>query len=51
MKNLFTRENIPIDVIISPEKRNCRLNIKKYNSAGAFEIIEFGEKDFLLGVT
>tara|TARA_B100001248_G_scaffold234908_1_gene197296 strand:+ start:1259 stop:2635 length:1377 start_codon:yes stop_codon:yes gene_type:complete len=43
-ENLFTRENIPIDVIISPEKEIADSILKNITLPGAFEIIEFGEK-------
>ena len=50
-ENLFTRENIPIDVIISPEKEIADSILKNITLPGAFEIIEFGEKKIsFLGV-
>jgi len=50
-ENLFTRENIPIDVIISPEKEIADSILKNLALPGAFEIIEFGEKKIsFLGV-
>ena len=45
-ENLFTRENIPIDVIISPEREIADSILKNITLPGAFEIIEFGEKRF-----
>jgi len=50
-ENLFTREHIPIDVIISPEREIADSILKNIQLPGAFEIIEFGEKKIsFLGV-
>ena len=50
-ENIFTRENIPIDVIISPEKEIAESILKNLSLPGAFEILEFGDsKITLLGV-
>ena len=40
-ENIFTRENIPIDVIISPEKEIAESILKNLSLPGAFEILEF----------
>ena len=49
--NLFTRDNIPIDVIISPEKEVGDSILKNLTLPGAFEIIELADKRIsLLGV-
>ncbi|MDG2187440.1 MAG: Trk system potassium transporter TrkA [Hyphomicrobiales bacterium] len=50
-ENIFTRDNIPIDVIISPEKEIAESILKNLTLPGAFEILEFGDKRItLLGV-
>lgn len=50
-ENIFTRENIPIDVIISPEREIAESILKNLTLPGAFEILEFGDKKItLLGV-
>ena len=48
---LYSKSNIPIDVIISPEKEIADSILKNITLPGAFEIIEFGEKKIsFLGV-
>ncbi|MEE9588643.1 MAG: Trk system potassium transporter TrkA [Hyphomicrobiaceae bacterium] len=41
--NLFSREHLPIDVIISPEREVGEMVLRRLNEPGAFETISFGE--------
>ncbi len=50
-ENLFTTDNIPIDVLISPETEIGESILKNLALPGAFEILEFADKRIsLLGV-
>ena len=51
-ENLFTTDNIPIDVLISPEREIGESVLKNLALPGAFEILEFADnKISLLGVS
>ena len=51
-ENLFTTDNIPIDVLISPEREIGESVLKNLALPGAFEILEFADKKIsLLGVS
>ena len=51
-ENLFTTDNIPIDVLISPEREIGESILKNLALPGAFEILEFADKKIsLLGVS
>ena len=51
-ENLFTTDNIPIDVLISPEREIGESILKNLALPGAFEILEFADKRIsLLGVS
>lgn len=41
--DLFSRKNLPIDVIISPEREVARAVLNRLSVPGAFETIEFGD--------
>jgi len=51
-ENLFTTDNIPIDVLISPEREIGESVLKNLALPGAFQILEFADnKISLLGVS
>jgi len=49
--DLYSRENMPIDIIISPEIEIGRAILRRLNTPGAFNVVSFGEGRLqLLGV-
>lgn len=50
--NLFTRDNLPIDVTISPEIEVGEMVLRRLNQPGAFEAMSFGDGNIsVVGVT
>jgi len=41
--DLYSRENMPIDIIISPEIEIGRAILRRLNTPGAFNVVSFGE--------
>lgn len=51
-KDLYSRENLPIDIIISPEVEVGKSILRRLNTPGAFNVVPFaGGKVNLIGVT